>query len=241
MAQPYFVNEFGARNILSNPRLAAVIPAFNEGRSIEDLVRLVNQRALAIVVDDGSTDATATLAEKAGAFVVSHTVNRGYDAALETGIRTAMSLGCIFAVTMDADGQHDPALLDRFKVELETGADLIVGERDRTQRWSEKLFSSVSRFLWAVNDPLCGMKGYRLKILKNESDLNSYLSIGTELTIRAVKAGVKITQLPVQTKPREGLSRFGSGLKANMQIIKALLYGLMFARSLIQNNLTKLN
>lgn len=223
---------FGAGNTISKPRLAAVIPALNEGRNIEAVVSQIIQQALVIVVDDGSTDDTAKRARGVGACVVCHPDNRGYDAALETGIRAAIAFGCTFAVTMDADGQHDPSLLDRFDAELEAGADLVIGMRDHTQRWSEVVFACVGHHLWGLHDPLCGMKGYRLKILSNVEHLNTYASIGTELAIRAVKTGVKIIQLPVHTRPREGTSRFGSGFKANMRIIKSLFFGMLFARSL---------
>lgn len=202
--------------------LAVVIPAFNEARSIEAVVCQVSQRALAIVVDDGSTDATAVLAQKSGAKVVRHPQNRGYNYALETGLRTAIAMGFTFAVTMDADGQHNPILLDRFRNELEAGADLVVGQRDRAQRWSEALFWCVSRAMWGLNDPLCGIKGYRLDILATMKNFNTYDSIGTELAVRLVRGGVKVKQIPIKTESRVGLSRFGKGWSANKKICIAL-------------------
>lgn len=207
-------------------QLAAVIPAFNEAQTITALVLQVRERAIAIVVDDGSTDDTAALAQAAGAYVVRHPLNRGYDCAVETGLRTALALRCSFAVTMDADGQHDPTLLDRFHAELEAGADLVVGKRDSTQRWSETLFCFVGRLAWGLDDPLCGMKGYSKRILARVEDINTYASIGTELAVRLVKAGVTAHQLPVKTRPREGLSRFGQGFMPNLKISKALWMGI---------------
>lgn len=207
--------------------LAAVIPAFNEAGSIEAVVQEVSQRALAIVVDDGSTDDTAVLARDAGARVVIHPFNRGYDCALETGIRTAIDLGCSYAVTMDADGQHDPTILDRFNEEFSKGADLIVGVRDHMQRWSEELFSIVSRHIWLLDDPLCGMKGYRLSKIFDVDLINTYPSVGTELAIRLIRHGLVLKQIPVQTRARIGSSRFGGGLSAHMKIFNALFNGLM--------------
>ena len=215
-----------AGNDMVAPRLAAVIPAFNEARSIQAVVQQVSQRALAIVVDDGSSDDTAILARAAGAHVVRHPVNRGYDGALETGLRTAVALGCTFAVTMDADGQHDPSLLERFGAELEAGADLVVGHRDRTQRWSETLFCVVGSAIWGLQDPLCGMKGYRLSALAKVEEINTYPSIGTELATRMVMAGVRVSQQKIKTRQREGISRFGGGFNANLRICKALWIGL---------------
>lgn len=206
-------------------RLAAVIPAYNEERSIEALVRHVSQRALAIVVDDGSTDDTAALARSAGAHVISHPANRGYDDALETGLRTSIALGCTFVVTMDADGQHDPSLLELFSNLLEDGASLVVGYRDTTQRWSESLFCLIGRAVWGLNDPLCGMKGYRISILNNIKSINSYQSVGTELSLRLIELGIRPTQVTIKTRKRDGVSRFGGGIKANLRICKALWIG----------------
>lgn len=208
-------------------RLAAVIPALNEARSIEGVVRQLSLSAMVIVVDDGSTDDTAALARSAGAQVISHQSNRGYDAALETGLRTARELGCSFAVTMDADGQHDPNLLELFSNVLKGGANLVVGHRDATQRWSEALFCLFGRAVWGLNDPLCGMKGYRLSILDNVTALNTYRSIGTELSLRLIECGVQATQVKIKTRKRDGISRFGVGIIANMRICKALWLGLI--------------
>jgi glycosyltransferase involved in cell wall biosynthesis len=220
-------------NAKSKNRLAAVIPALNEELNIEALVSEVLKRAMAIVVDDGSIDNTVQLALKAGAFVVSHKVNKGYDASLETGILTAISLGCDFAVTMDADGQHDPSFLDLFATELEIGFDFVIGVREDTQRWSEAVFGSVGELLWGISDPLCGMKGYNLKILKNIDSLNTYKSIGTEIAVRGAKAGLKISQFRIDIRPRVGVSRFGDGIKANIRIIKALFLGIFLAKKII--------
>jgi len=207
-------------------RLAAVIPALNESNSIENIVRQLSKRAIVIVIDDGSADDTAALARSAGGYVISHQINRGYDAALETGLIAARKLDCTFAVTMDADGQHDPSLLDLFSSALEDGADLVVGHRDTTQRWSEALFCLIGRAVWGLNDPLCGMKGYRLSILNNVKALNTYSSVGTELSLRLIEFGVRATQVSIKTRKRDGKSRFGGGFMANMRICKALWIGL---------------
>ncbi len=211
-------------------RLAAVIPALNEANSIESVVRQLSQRSIVIVVDDGSTDDTAALARSAGGHVISHQINLGYDAALETGLRTAIELGCTFAVTMDADGQHDPSLIEVFRDVLEDGATLVIGHRDTTQRWSETLFCLIGRAVWGVNDPLCGMKGYRLSILNNVKSLNTYPSVGTELSLRLIEFGVRATQVKIKTRKRDDISRFGGGFNANMRICKALWIGLIQRR-----------
>ena len=213
-------------------RIAAVMPALNESASIAAVVRAVEPYARVIVVDDGSTDGTGELARAAGADVVRHDINRGYDQALESGLQRAVALGFDAAITLDADGQHDPSLLQRFIDALGLGADLVVGVRDRHQRWSEWLFSVVGRVLWGVHDPLCGMKGYRRELLERAGHFDSYGSVGTELTLRAARSDCRIVEVPVPTRPRRGVSRFGGGLRANLRIVRALMNGVLRARAL---------
>ncbi len=111
--------------------LWVVIPAFNEAQVIADVVAGVRARySNVIVVDDCSRDETGTNALRAGAVVLRHPLNLGQGAALETGIRYALSRGAEYIVTFDADGQHRVAdiavLLDR---QHETGTDVVVGSR----------------------------------------------------------------------------------------------------------------
>jgi glycosyltransferase involved in cell wall biosynthesis len=213
-------------NSSARPVVAAVIPAFNEAKSITAVIKAVKQYALPIVVDDGSYDETARLARQAGAVVISHYTNQGYDAALQTGLFKAIELDCTFAITLDADGQHNPAGIQPFKAALIQGADLVVGVRESHQRFSESIFSLVGKILWNIPDPLCGMKGYRLSHLKHFGIFDSYRSIGTEFAIRCARSRLKIICIPIITQERSGNSKFGQGIKPNLIIIRSLLIGL---------------
>ena len=93
---------------MDGSRLAIVIPAYNEAATIWDVVESVAHVGRVFVVDDASTDDTATLAEQAGAIVVRQTHNQGYDAALEAGFGAASLSDASAVITMDADGQHQP-------------------------------------------------------------------------------------------------------------------------------------
>ena len=94
----------------SRDRVVVVIAAYNEAPAIEVVVAEVRRASYpAVVVDDGSTDATGEIAARAGAFVVTHPVNLGQGAALQTGIDFALARGADILVTFDADGQHRTA------------------------------------------------------------------------------------------------------------------------------------
>lgn len=202
-----------------------VIPAFNESVCIGSVVSKLIPFGFVIVVDDGSTDGTEMQAVLAGAHVIRHTSNKGYDYALETGLIEAIKMKFLYAITFDADGQHDDKLVPLYKSLLHDGYNLVVGNRDVKQRFAEFVFSFFSNLLYGINDPLCGMKGYRLDSIRHLPCIRSYNSIGTELAIRLVKNGALMAQPNIQTRPRIGFSRFGSGISANFRILSALFKG----------------
>jgi len=204
-----------------------VIPALNESATIAAVVAGAVQYGVPIVVDDGSTDDTGARAEAAGAIVVRHPLNRGYDVAINSGFIRAEELGCQYVVTLDADAQHDPTTVAKFVMELEAGADVVVGHRDRRARIGELLFAIVATVRFGMRDPLCGMKAYRLSIWKELGHFDSYGSVGTELALYAARRGKRITQLPVPTRDRVDSPRFGRRFRANHRILRALWIGLI--------------
>ena len=203
-------------------RLAIIIPAYNESTTIARIVQAVSTYGTPIIVDDGSTDQTAYAARDAGAEVVSHVSNSGYDAALDSGFRHANRIGCDFALTMDADGQHDPSLLPVFIAALNGGADVVIGVRDRRQRIAEHVFALVSHLLWGIRDPLCGMKAYRMELYRELGHFDVYCSIGTELAIYGARRHKNIIQVAMMTQDRADSPRFGRRFNANLKIIRAL-------------------
>lgn len=203
--------------------IAIIIPALNEAETIGRIVSLANQFGLAIVVDDGSSDNTAAIARENGAQVVVHTLNQGYDGALNSGFKQAENLGCNFAVTLDADGQHNPKILQEFIKLFNQGIDIVIGVRDRRQRISEHIFGLVTQVLWGVKDPLCGMKGYSLGAYHRLGHFDSFGSIGTELAIFAVRNKFRLSQISICTHDRMGYSRFGFSFRADVRILRAML------------------
>ena len=115
--------------------------------------------------------------------------------------------------------------------QLAKRATVIVGVRDRQQRFAEYVFASVSRRLWRIDDPLCGMKGYRLDRFRNAGPFDQYKSIGTRYAIIAGRSRFIIRQIPVSVRPRIDAPRFASGWLGNFVILKAMLLGLFLARS----------
>ncbi len=146
---------------------AALIPAYNEAARIVPVIVGAQQHLPVLVVDDGSGDETAALAARSGARVLRQTPNQGKGAALRAGFRHALDAGYEAVITLDADGQHDPAEIPTFFRAYEaTHADLIIGARDFGQIPTvRRLANRLGRwsFSWAIGQPILdNQSGYRL-------------------------------------------------------------------------------
>ncbi|MDH3198892.1 MAG: glycosyltransferase family 2 protein [Candidatus Krumholzibacteria bacterium] len=193
-------------------RTAAVIPAYNAAHHLERVLDGVARhlpRERIVVVDDGSSDDSFGVARRAGVAAVQHERNLGKGAALGTGIAKAAEIGAEYAITLDADEQHDPddipAFLRRWG---ETRADIIVGNRLETpagmpalRLWTNHVTSWAVSLLARARIP-DSQNGYRMI----RAGLYAQLGVRSvryeaesELLIRAGRAGARIASVPVRT------------------------------------------
>lgn len=208
---------------MDRSRVAAVIPAYNEAATIAAVVAAAVEFVDVIVVDDCSSDQTAALARGAGARVLGNSQNAGYDVSLSRGISFAMEAGYCYVVTMDADGEHNPACLEQFREALvNQGVPLVLGVRERKQRWSEVVMGWYVRARFGVTDILCGMKGYDVSLVKTNDGFDRGHSAGTELAINSLRRGCSFVEIAVSGERRRDAPRFGSLLRANAKILRAL-------------------
>jgi glycosyltransferase involved in cell wall biosynthesis len=196
--------------LTSRPQLAVVVPCFNEARHIASLVGAIRPViAQVLVVDDGSTDETARLAAEAGADVLRQAENRGKGVALRKGLQAAFDAGCEYAITMDGDGQHDPADLPNFVAAAERGeADLVVGNRMAApqsmpwlRRWVNRWMSRrISRLACRpLPDTQCGYRLVRLSAWRELELQTTGFEIESEMLLSFVAAGLRVEFVPVRT------------------------------------------
>ncbi|HUF49767.1 MAG TPA: glycosyltransferase family 2 protein [Longimicrobiales bacterium] len=148
-------------------RVLALIPAYNAAHLLTPVVQGARAHLPVLVVDDGSADDTANVAEVAGATVIRQRPNQGKGVALKTGFRRALEQNHDAVLTLDADGQHDPSEMPRFLDRYAaTHADLIIGARDFSQMpFIRKLSNRTGSraFSWAMRTPIRdNQSGYRL-------------------------------------------------------------------------------
>lgn len=203
-------------------RVTLVIPALDEAATIGAVLDSRPSGWGAVVVDDGSTDATGEIASAHGATVLHHTHPRGYDAALSSGLEHARAAGFEIAVTIDADGQLSMQSAERAVAHLQqAGCDLVLGRRPAFARWSERLFAAYGQWRYGVADILCGLKVYRLGAFAFMPRLDMQRSIGTAIALAGLRRGLCWSESGVAVRPRADASRFGIGWRANQRILAA--------------------
>jgi len=195
--------------------LSIVIPAKNESAAIGNVVRTAKSEypdAEIIVVDDGSTDATARTAEEAGAMVIRHPESLGNGAAVKSGARAAR--GEILAL-MDGDGQHDPREIGRLLEKLDQGYEMAVGARDSGSHASigrlfgNKLYNGLASQLSGrrITDLTSGFRLVRTNLFKKFLYLlpNGF-SYPTTITMAFLRAGYSVCFEPITVGARTGKS-----------------------------------
>lgn len=200
------------------PSLLVIIPAYNEEDSIGAVVheaRLILDADVS-VIDDGSTDATAARARAAGARVLALPYNVGVGGAIRTGLRYAQDRGYSRVVQLDGDGQHEAAEAKRLLDELDdTGADFVVGARfaagyevSRSRRLAMRALAGiVSRRLGTpITDTTSGFRalGPRAIAFFARRYPVDYLSDTVEALLLAGEAGLKVGQVDVHMRLRQG-------------------------------------
>jgi glycosyltransferase involved in cell wall biosynthesis len=190
--------------------LVVVIPALNAAASVAEVVRRSRAalpHARVLVIDDGSHDGTSAAAEAAGAEISRFERNRGKGAALRAGIAAALACDAAAIVTLDADGQHDPAAAPALLAALDS-ADIAIGTRTRSgtampmrRRMTNSLASSaIAHLLGApVADSQSGYRAFRRRVALEVHADGDRFEFETDFLIRAGRAGLRIVGVPVPT------------------------------------------
>ena len=190
-------------------RIAAAIPAYQAAPSVGQVVRgtlpLIPE---VLVLDDGSTDATAEEARRAGARVVSFPRNRGKGAALAAAFADLFGRGFDAVVTLDADGQHLPEEIPKlFAAAEEQQADLVLGIRDHlfaemsaVRRASNRLSSRAISFAagQCFTDIQTGFRCYSRRLVEGVGFPGARFEAESSVVVRAARRGFKVVTVPVR-------------------------------------------
>ncbi|HNR93721.1 MAG TPA: glycosyltransferase family 2 protein [Kiritimatiellia bacterium] len=192
------------------PRYCVLIPAYQEEKNIASVVRdALKYCPQVIVVDDGSGDKTASVADQAGAIVHRHETNRGKGAALQTGFAVARARECDAVITMDADGQHKPEEIPRFMDAYErTRIPVLVGNRMAdpagmplirrlTNRFMSCMLSRVMKQY--VPDTQCGFRLFASDLTPFVPTESAGFAAESEILLYVARRGIRMDSVRVST------------------------------------------
>lgn len=224
----------------NDKKIYIVIPIFNEGAVIADVIdeiRTAGHQNI-IIVDDGSSDNTFQIADKKGAIVIRHKINRGKGAAVKTGIEAAKKFNARIAVTMDGDGQHSPADIKKMLDLLENGYDVALGTRltDPAGMPFQKIiankignfFTWIIHGLW-VTDSQSGFRAFSEKALELIDTKTDRYEYDSEVIREVRRNRLKYVEVPIDVRytaysmGKKNKQGFVNGLKTVYNMIWNLI------------------
>jgi glycosyltransferase involved in cell wall biosynthesis len=207
-------------------QVLTAIPIFNEERTLEGVLQEVRRYSSNIlVIDDGSTDRTPELlARQEGIHVITHPKNRGYGAALISAFEYARQSSFDVLVTIDCDGQHQPARIPVL-TEAISDADIVSGSRylrefrqDTLAPEDRRVINQTitqelnERFGLHITDAFCGFKAYRTSVLEKFRITETGWGMPLELWVQAARLGLRILEIGIPRVYLDPNRSFGVGL-----------------------------
>ncbi len=233
---------------MTEPSIVVIIPALDEEGAIGDVVGAIPRElaALAIVVDNGSRDATAQRAQEAGALVVSEP-RRGYGRACAAGVRS-LPASCEIVVFLDGDGSDDASAMERLIAPVRDGRfDLAIGSRTRGTRepgsmaphqiLAGRIAGLVIAFAYGVRyTDMCPFRAIARRRLDALGMREETYGWNVEMQVLAARDGLKILELPVDHRNRRtGESKVSGNLRAS--IVAALRILAVLGRAALRHRL----
>ncbi|MEQ8170647.1 MAG: glycosyltransferase family 2 protein [Candidatus Eremiobacterota bacterium] len=200
-----------------NNDILVIIPAYNEEKNISFIIEhIIKMGYKVLVVDDCSSDNTVYIAQKAGAIIVSHSINLRYGAAIQSGYKYALSRGYKYVVQIDADGQHNPENIPELLAPvIENKADLVIGSRflgkcdykiPFVRNIGINIFSFLTSFIikQKITDPTSGYQALNEKVMKYYvTDSFPHDFPDADVIIKAHKKNFNIMEIPVHMSDRK--------------------------------------
>ncbi len=194
-------------------RVLIVIPAYNEGRFLQNLlfdIFCYVPREHVLVVDDGSPDETGEVASRLGVKVITLAKNSGKGAALMSAFRYAKAHCYDWVIALDADGQHQAKYIPRFLAEISRDqADIVIGNRlnrESCMPWLRRLSNGLTSVILSlqckgarIHDSQCGFRAIRVSCINVDSYVSNGFQIESEIILRFSNDGFRFKEVPIST------------------------------------------
>lgn len=231
---------------VSRPNVLVIMPAWNEEEAIGATIADLRAKAPwvdLVVINDGSTDSTAQVARRAGAFVIDLPYNMGVGAAMRTGYRYARRMDYDIAMQMDSDGQHPPEFIDTL-IEGLNRADIVIGSRFAAsdtyrvrgpRKWAMGLLSFLFTRISGekFTDVTSGFRAVNRRGIQQYCEFfpAEYLGDTIDSTVMAIRSGCKVIQVPVEMRERQGGTPSSGPLKSAIYLVRSFFaFGISMTR-----------
>ncbi|MDO4821489.1 MAG: glycosyltransferase family 2 protein [Rothia sp. (in: high G+C Gram-positive bacteria)] len=228
------------------PRVLVIMPAWNEEEAIGATIADLRAKAPwvdLVVINDGSTDSTAQVARRAGAFVIDLPYNMGVGAAMRTGYRYARRMDYDIAMQMDSDGQHPPEFIETL-IEGLGRADIVIGSRFAAsdtykvrgpRKWAMGLLSFLFTRISGekFTDVTSGFRAVNRRGIQQYCEFfpAEYLGDTIDSTVMAIRSGCKVIQVPVEMRERQGGTPSSGPLKSAIYLVRSFFaFGISMTR-----------
>lgn len=197
-------------------QLILILPALNEAEVIGEVLRKLKKtvaglrlKTEVVVIDDGSIDKTPVIAAKIGATVLTHIINRGLGAALGTGLAYAKRRKADLAVTLDSDGQHDPADISKIiRPLLKDRADVVIGSRTlsreekmpRLRRLNNQAFNWLTWLFFGqtTTDSLSGFRAFNRRAIGLIKLKTERMEVSNEFFAEIKRYNLRVKEVPIK-------------------------------------------
>ncbi len=214
--------------MLNKYEIGILIPAYNEEKNIKNVINEFQNYGKIFIIDDKSTDKTAKICKKKKVKLIKNVNQLGYDASLRKGIKFIISneKKIKFIITADADGQHIGKYVKKFFLESKKYY-CVVGIRNHFNRISEHIISFISKLFFNIKDPICGMKFYNVKKMKNKNLIFKSKTDYCGMFFFKCYEKKYVTNTKIKVRKKNKRSSYGSGILANYSILKSFTLSIL--------------
>jgi len=221
------------------PKVAVFLTAYNEAPVIGDILDRIDNSYSVFVVDDGSVDKTADICSKKGATVISHAINLGQGSAGITMFKVACEMDYDFIVHLDADGQHNPAEIEKLVHRAEEdNLDVVVGSRILGSNYDAAPFlrkTFLPYYTWIINkltgyemtDAMCGFRAHRVSSLKKVIHIFDQMLepqyLAAEMFLRFSREGLTVGEVPIHMQNRKKGHSYKGTIRYGWGVLKAII------------------
>jgi len=218
-----------------------ILPAYNEASVIGDVLIDIEKQGYSNIclVNDGSTDNTSEIAAKHNVKILTHPINRGVGAAVQTGITFAKNKNFQYAILIDSDGQHQPEDIENLVRSMqESGADIIIGNRfsnseniiPKHRKVFNKIANIFTNFFCEGNyvDTQSGFRLLNRNAIEKLKLTNRGFGFCSEMIIKAEQLELQIEETPIQVLYTKYSMNKGQNLREGVRTARSILWNVLF-------------